>query len=131
MSYNLKVQSRLANYRDGEVHHTTVVVVDTNSLLQIPADLIGDYTQKSDNEIIEATLDYLHKTLYSDRALPEYIRMTDNNIKRIDNLESQLKKTNVDLEALRTFVFKKDKNTISEATAKPEDTHEVDVEIEQ
>lgn len=130
MAYNFKVQSRLTNYKDGHVHSTTIIVVDTNSLLQIPADLLGDYSQTSENEVIDAVLNDLHKTLYADRALPEYIKTTDENIKRIESLETLIKKTNVDLEALRTFVFKKDKNTVSEATVDKSAVHDAEIEIE-
>lgn len=130
MAYNFKVQSRLVNYKDTEIHSTTVIVVDTNSLLQIPADLLGDYSQTAENEVIEAVLNDLHKTLYADRALPEYIKTTDENIKKIESLEALIKKTNVDLEALRTFVFKKDKDTVSEATVDKSVEHDTEIEIE-
>ena len=68
MAYNFKVQSRLTNYRDGQLFSTTVIVVDTISLLQIPAELLGDYSQTNENEVIEAVLNDLHKTLFVERA---------------------------------------------------------------
>ena len=130
MAYNFKVQSRLTNFKDGQVFSTTVIVVDTNSLLQIPAELLGDYSQTNENEVIEAVLNDLHKTLFVDRALPDYIKTTDENIKRLEKLEGLYKSLNTDLVALRTFVFKKDKDTVSEATVDKTLEHDAEIEIE-
>lgn len=130
MAYNFKVQSRLTNYKDGQVFSTTVIVVDTNSLLQIPAELLGDYSQTNENEVIEAVLNELHKTLFVDRALPDYIKTTDENIKRLEKIEGLYKSLNTDLAALRTFVFKKDKDTVSEATVNKAVEHDAEIEIE-
>lgn len=130
MAYNFKVQSRLTNYRDGQLFSTTVIVVDTNSLLQIPAELLGDYSQTNENEVIEAVLNDLHKTLFVDRALPDYIKTTDQNIKRLEKLEGFYKSLNTDLVALRTLVFKKDKDTVSEATVDKTLEHDAEIEIE-
>ena len=130
MAYNFKVQSRLANYKDGQLFSTTVIVVDTNSLLQIPAELLGDYSQTNENEVIEAVLNDLHKTLFVDRALPDYIKTTDENIKRLEKLEGLYKSLNTDLVALRTLVFKKDKDTVSEATVDKTLEHDAEIEIE-
>lgn len=130
MAYNFKVQSRLTNYKDGQLFSTTVIVVDTNSLLQIPAELLGDYSQTNENEVIEAVLNDLHKTLFVDRALPDYIKTTDENIKRLEKLEGLYKSLNTDLVALRTFVFKKDKDTVSEATVDKTLEHDAEIEIE-
>lgn len=130
MAYNFKVQSRLTNYKDGQVFSTTVIVVDTNSLLQIPAELLGDYSQTNENEVIEAVLNELHKTLFVDRALPDYIKTTDENIKRLEKIEGLYKSLNTDLAALRTFVFKKDKDTVSEATVNKDVEHDAEIEID-
>lgn len=130
MTHNFKVQSRLVNYKNGEIHSTTVVVVDTNSLLQIPAELLGDYSQTNENEVIEAVLNDLHKTLFVDRALPDYIKTTDENIKRLERIEGLYKSLNTDLAALRTFVFKKDKDTVSEATVNKAVEHDAEIEID-
>lgn len=130
MAFNFKVQSRLTNFKDGQVFSTTVIVVDTNSLLQIPAELLGDYSQTKETEVIEAVLNDLHKTLFVERALPDYIKTTDENIKRLEKIEGLYKSLNTDLAALRTFVFKKDKDTVSEATVNKAVEHDAEIEID-
>lgn len=96
---------------NGNIKETFVMIESENPRQLLTGLLDGDWTKKSEQELIDGTLDYVFKTVYVDRAMSESVQQVaimdkkmkefetfvNENMKIIKNVQENVRKTNEEM----------------------------------
>lgn len=84
----LKLATRpYCEYTNDSILRTIVLVKVEDTLTQFQAVLEGDWRDKTEQELIDATLAYIHKNVMISFALPGYIQKTEELAPAIEQLK--------------------------------------------
>ncbi|MEX2805045.1 hypothetical protein AB3329_08030 [Streptococcus sp. H31] len=86
---------------EGKITKTNVTIISDKPYIVISADLSGDFTKASEQELIQAALDNYFKKQYVDYAMPEAIQRVDEMSTIIDTANAKLAELDQALEASR------------------------------
>lgn len=130
--YSTKTQEYDAS---GAASSTKVILINgegANVPVFLPADKIG----LSNTELYELAMEQIYQENFPQRAEKEKFQEMDLKIesvseqsKKISSLSAQVASNTADIKALRDFVFKKDKDTVSESNHDKDADHDVEIEI--
>ena len=81
-------------YNDGEITHTEITLATlSGSYGTFTERVIGDQTDKTNNELIELARDAYFKSEYADKAMPEAVQKVDEMANKFDEKSVEYQET--------------------------------------
>ena len=92
-------------YTDGKITHTEITLATlSGSYGTFTERVIGDQTNKSNDELIELARDAYFKTEYADKAMPEAVQKVDEMSATVDEANKKLAQVESAITNLNTMV---------------------------
>ena len=87
-------------YTDGKITHTEITLATlSGSYGTFTERVIGDQTDKTDNELIELARDAYFKSEYADKAMPEAVQKVDEMANKFDEKSVEYQATITNMQA--------------------------------
>ena len=87
-------------YTDGKITHTEITLATmSGSYGTFTERVIGDQTDKTDNELIELARDAYFKAEYADKAMPEAVQKVDEMANKFDEKSVEYQATITNMQA--------------------------------
>ena len=87
-------------YTDGKITHTEITLATlSGSYGTFTERVIGDQTDKTDNELIELARDAYFKSEYADKAMPEAVQKVDEMASKFDEKSVEYQATITNMQA--------------------------------
>lgn len=87
-------------YTDGKITHTEITLATlSGSYGTFTERVIGDQTDKTDNELIELARDAYFKSEYADKAMPEAVQKVDEMASKFDKKSVEYQATITNMQA--------------------------------
>ena len=87
-------------YTDGKITHTEITLATlSGSYGTFTERVIGDQTDKTDNELIELARDTYFKSEYADKAMPEAVQKVDEMANKFDEKSVEYQATITNMQA--------------------------------
>ena len=87
-------------YTDGKITHTEITLATlSGSYGTFTERVIGDQTDKTDNELIELARDAYFKSEYADKAMPEAVQKVDEMANKFDEKSVEYQETITNMQA--------------------------------
>lgn len=87
-------------YTDGKITHTEITLATlSGSYGTFTERVIGDQTDKTNNELIELARDAYFKTEYADKAMPEAVQKVDEMANKFDEKSVEYQETITQMQA--------------------------------
>lgn len=87
-------------YNDGKITHTEITLATlSGSYGTFTERVIGDQTDKTDNELIELARDAYFKSEYADKAMPEAVQKVDEMANKFDEKSVEYQATITNMQA--------------------------------
>ena len=96
-------------YTDGKITHTEITLATlSGSYGTFTERVIGDQTDKTNNELIELARDAYFKSEYADKAMPEAVQKVDEMANKFDEKSVEYQATITNMQAA---IYKSEKMT--------------------
>ena len=96
-------------YTDGKITHTEITLATlSGSYGTFTERVIGDQTDKTNNELIELARDAYFKSEYADKAMPEAVQKVDEMASKFDEKSVEYQATITNMQAA---IYKSEKMT--------------------
>ena len=87
-------------YNDGKITHTEITLATlSGSYGTFTERVIGDQTDKTNNELIELARDAYFKSEYADKAMPETVQKVDEMANKFDEKSVEYQETITNMQA--------------------------------
>ena len=87
-------------YTDGKITHTEITLATlSGSYGTFTERVIGDQTDKTNNELIELARDAYFKSEYADKAMPEAVQKVDDMASKLDEKSAEYQATITNMQA--------------------------------
>lgn len=87
-------------YNDGKITHTEITLATlSGSYGTFTERVIGDQTDKTNNELIELARDAYFKSEYADKAMPEAVQKVDEMANKFDEKSVEYQETITNMQA--------------------------------
>ena len=87
-------------YTDGKITHTEITLATlSGSYGTFTERVIGDQTDKTNNELIELARDAYFKSEYADKAMPEAVQKVDEMANKFDEKSVEYQETITNMQA--------------------------------
>lgn len=94
-------------YTDGKITHTEITLATlSGSYGTFTERVIGDQTDKTNNELIELARDAYFKSEYADKAMPEAVQKVDEMANKFDEKSVEYQAT---ITQMQTAIYKSEK----------------------
>ena len=94
-------------YADGKITHTEITLATlSGSYGTFTERVIGDQTDKTNNELIELARDAYFKSEYADKAMPEAVQKVDEMASKLDEKSAEYQAT---IDQMQAAIDKSDK----------------------